>query len=93
MSESAKKRLAVFLDGTWNTVNDNTCVWRLKALCADYGKDGLEQRAYYDPGVGTGLRERVLGGGFGVGINTNVIDAREAIVGRNGATEDTGGQT
>ena len=30
----ANKRLAVFLDGTWNTVNDNTNVWRLRALCA-----------------------------------------------------------
>jgi hypothetical protein len=24
-----KKRLAVFLDGTWNAVGDNTNVWRL----------------------------------------------------------------
>jgi uncharacterized protein (DUF2235 family) len=29
-----KKRLAVFLDGTWNAVGDNTNVWRLKSLCA-----------------------------------------------------------
>ena len=28
------KRLAVFLDGTWNAVDDNTNVWRMKALCA-----------------------------------------------------------
>ena len=33
-----KKRIAVFLDGTWNTVNDNTNVWRLKALCESKSK-------------------------------------------------------
>jgi hypothetical protein len=26
------KRLAIFLDGTWNTLNNNTNVWRLKSL-------------------------------------------------------------
>src|SRR5262245_49814588 len=30
-----KKRVAVFLDGTWNTVNDNTNVWRLIPDCGD----------------------------------------------------------
>src|SRR5262245_6192828 len=49
----AKKRIAVFLDGTWNTVNDNTNVWRLKALCAPESKDGMQQCLYYNPGVGT----------------------------------------
>jgi uncharacterized protein (DUF2235 family) len=28
------KRIAIFLDGTWNTLNNNTNVWRLKSLCA-----------------------------------------------------------
>jgi uncharacterized protein (DUF2235 family) len=37
----AKKRIALFLDGTWNTVSDNTNVWRLKALCAHVSPDGL----------------------------------------------------
>jgi hypothetical protein len=39
----AKKRVAVFLDGTWNAVNDNTNVWRLKSLLASAGRDGLQQ--------------------------------------------------
>ena len=30
----ASKRLAVFLDGTWNNVNDNTSVWRTQKLFA-----------------------------------------------------------
>src|SRR5437016_10462015 len=37
---STKKRVAVLLDGTWNTVNDNTNVWRLKSLLASQGRDG-----------------------------------------------------
>jgi uncharacterized protein (DUF2235 family) len=40
------KRLALFLDGTWNTLDDNTNVWRLKALCAERGTDGVRQIAY-----------------------------------------------
>jgi len=43
---SPKKRIVVLLDGTWNTVNDNTNVWRVKSLCAPTSKDGLVQRAY-----------------------------------------------
>ena len=33
------KRLAVFLDGTWNTLANNTNVWRLRALCAADASD------------------------------------------------------
>jgi uncharacterized protein (DUF2235 family) len=36
----SKKRIALFLDGTWNTVRDNTNVWRLKALCKSTSGDG-----------------------------------------------------
>ena len=32
-----KNRIALFLDGTWNNVSDNTNVWRLKSLCATVG--------------------------------------------------------
>jgi uncharacterized protein (DUF2235 family) len=39
------KRLALFLDGTWNQVSDNTNVWRLRSLFAPLGSDGVEQRA------------------------------------------------
>jgi hypothetical protein len=35
-----QKRLALFLDGTWNEVESNTNVWRMKALCAPTGTDG-----------------------------------------------------
>ena len=74
------KRLAIFLDGTWNTVNDNTSVWRLKALCASRSKDRRPQSQYYDAGVGTGPLDRFLGGAFGYGVSGNIIDAYKWLV-------------
>jgi hypothetical protein len=29
------KRLAIFLDGTWNTLDNNTNVWSLRSLSAE----------------------------------------------------------
>jgi uncharacterized protein (DUF2235 family) len=71
-----KKRIALFLDGTWNTVNDNTNVWRLKSLCAK----STEQLVYYSAGVGTQFGERISGGMFGIGINEEVISAYEWLI-------------
>jgi hypothetical protein len=31
-AEQQQKRLAIFLDGTWNSVDSNTNVWRMRAL-------------------------------------------------------------
>jgi uncharacterized protein (DUF2235 family) len=71
MSEQPKqKRLAVFLDGTWNAVRSNTNVWRLKSLCAAEGADGLRQLTYYDVGV-----NGFWGGVFGRGLIANIEDA------------------
>lgn len=53
-----KKRLALFLDGTWNQVSDNTNVWRLRSLFAPASADGCEQRAYYSTGLGTKFGEK-----------------------------------
>jgi uncharacterized protein (DUF2235 family) len=69
------KRIALFLDGTWNTVRDNTNVWRLRALCAEKSADGARQVVYYDQGVGTRRMEKVRGGMFGYGLDVNVIAA------------------
>lgn len=71
------KRLALFLDGTWNTVNDNTNVWRLKSISVD---DGDTQLAYYDQGLGTAFGQKFTGGVWGVGIDDNVIDAYKWLV-------------
>src|SRR4051812_43293723 len=71
----AKKRLAIFLDGTWNAVGDNTNVWRLKSLCAPRPSDGVVQLVYYDIGV-----NGFIGGAFGKGLNENVTEAYEWLI-------------
>ncbi|SEP41151.1 Uncharacterized protein, PA2063/DUF2235 family [Methylobacterium sp. ap11] len=75
-----RKRVALFLDGTWNTVGDNTNVWRLKALCAERGADGTRQVAYYSTGLGTFVGEKLRGGMFGYGLDKAVIDAYKWLV-------------
>jgi uncharacterized protein (DUF2235 family) len=70
------KRMAMFLDGTWNNVSANTNVWRLKSLCAC----SPEQLVYYSPGVGTQSGEHITGGMFGIGIDEEVIDAYEWLI-------------
>lgn len=67
------KRIALFLDGTWNTLDDNTNVWRMKCLC----KQSDDQMVYYSAGVGTAQGEKVSGGAFGIGINEEVEAAYE----------------
>jgi uncharacterized protein (DUF2235 family) len=70
------KRIALFLDGTWNTVNDNTNVWRMKSLCAI----ATDQVCYYSAGVGTQRGERMTGGMFGYGLDQEVIQAYEWLI-------------
>lgn len=70
------KRIALFLDGTWNNVDDNTNVWRMKSLCAK----SSEQLVYYSAGVGTQNGEQLSGGMFGIGINEEVLSAYEWLV-------------
>lgn len=70
------KRIALFLDGTWNNVAANTNVWRLKSLC----NSSPEQLVYYSPGVGTQAGEHLSGGMFGIGIDKEVTDAYEWLI-------------
>jgi uncharacterized protein (DUF2235 family) len=74
-SEQQKKRLAIFLDGTWNEVDSNTNVWRMRALCASKGSDGKPQLIYYEVGV-----NGFLGGVFGQGLDDNIRLAYEWLV-------------
>ena len=73
---AARKCLALFLDGTWNTTHDNTNVWRLKSLC----QQSAAQLVYYSAGVGTQRGEKITGGAFGIGINEEVIAAYDWLV-------------
>jgi uncharacterized protein (DUF2235 family) len=75
ISKSSRKRLAVFLDGTWSSVDDNTNVWRLKSLCSSLSADGLQQLVHYEVGV-----NGALGGLFGYGLDKNITDAYEWLI-------------
>ncbi len=77
---TAKKRLALYLDGTWNQVSDNTNVWRFRALFSPASADGCEQRAYYSAGLGTKFGEKISGGLFGAGIDTAITSAYEWLI-------------
>lgn len=70
-----QKRLALFLDGTWNEVDSNTNVWRMKLLCAPTSSDGKQQLTYYEIGV-NGL----VGGSTGKGLDANIRKAYEWLV-------------
>src|SRR3981081_1727963 len=74
-AEQQQKRLAVFLDGTWNSVNSNTNVWRMRALCAAKSKDGRPQSGYYEGGV-----NGFVGGVFGQGLDENIRLAYEWLI-------------
>ena len=74
-AEQQQKRLVVFLDGTWNSVDSNTNVWRMRALCAAKGKDDKPQLVYYEVGV-----NGFLGGIFGQGLDENIRLAYEWLV-------------
>ena len=80
VASAPQKRLAVFLDGTWNTVKDDTNVWRLKELCAPFGADGMLQGTHYSPGVGTQIGEKLIGGIFGYGLNEEIIAAYQWLI-------------
>lgn len=74
-SEQQQKRLAIFLDGTWNSVDSNTNVWRMRAMCASKSADGKPQLIYYGLGV-----NGFMGGVFGKGVDENIRLAYEWLV-------------
>ena len=76
-----KQRLVIFLDGTWNTEDDGTNILQAHALTKEgLTEDGFIQKRYYDRGVGTGLLDSIVGGGFGVGLEVNVREAYNWLV-------------
>jgi hypothetical protein len=69
----AKKRIAIFLDGTWNSGETNTNIRPLGSLCVEEDANGVRRLPYYDEGVGWQRREWLRGGVFGSGLDTNVL--------------------
>ena len=74
------KRLAVFLDGTWNEPGDNTNVWRLRSMLAHNDRQQNLQLAYYDTGVGTRWYDRFRGGVAGAGLAANIRQAYQWLI-------------
>jgi hypothetical protein len=72
-AEQQQKRLVVFLDGTWNSVNSNTNVWRMRANGTKLGRRRVE------PAVEARILELKASGdgilkiGRKLGIGTSVV--------------------
>lgn len=72
------RKLAVFLDGTWDQAAGNTNVWRLKSLCRSDPESG--QLIFYSAGVGTSAGESIRGGMFGFGIDEVLTEAYQWLI-------------
>jgi uncharacterized protein (DUF2235 family) len=80
----AKQRLVVCLDGTWNKKDDSTNVIHHFALAVERpwpdASGKCRQTRYYGEGVGTGVLDRISGGGFGFGLESKVRAAYDWLV-------------
>jgi uncharacterized protein (DUF2235 family) len=81
------KRLVVCCDGTWNRPDQltdgipaPTNVSKLALAVARRDEKGVEQRVFYERGVGTRRFERVRGGALGMGLSRNVRDCYRFLV-------------
>lgn len=79
------KRLIVCCDGTWQNLSSPypTNVVKIAQAIAPIDSNGIPQLVFYDAGIGAGNQaekllaraDRILGGAFGIGIDTNIQDA------------------
>ncbi len=83
------QRLVVCCDGTWNVPDRKdgdkvspSNVVHMALAAAPRDARGVEQRVYYQKGVGTGVWDRVRGGAFGWGLSQNILDAYRFVVER-----------
>lgn len=81
------KRIAVCCDGTWNRpdqVHDGmVCasnVTKIARCILPIDSRGIRQMVFYDKGVGTGRFDRLLGGAFGWGIKSKILDAYRFLI-------------
>ena len=81
------KRLVLCCDGTWNTADQEqdgrpcpTNVTKVALGVDDRDSGGVEQRVFYQQGVGTKPGERLRGGALGVGLSRNVKAAYRFLV-------------
>ncbi len=57
-----------------------TNITKIALQVAEEGADGVEQRVFYDRGVGTGRLDHLAGGMFGLGLTRNVKQAYAYLV-------------
>ena len=81
------KRLILCCDGTWNTPDQEngghpcpTNVTKMALAIAPCDDHGVEQRVFYQRGVGTTRWERLRGGAFGFGLSRDVRNTYRFIV-------------
>lgn len=81
---SAKRRLVICLDGTWNQQDDGANVLHHFSIITPDGATtrsvSVAQQKHYLPGVGTGVLDRISGGAFGFGLEKNVRAANDWLV-------------
>lgn len=66
------KRLVLFFDGTDNTTDDNTNVWRACGLLSERDSSGVPQLKKYIQGVGTEFGQIATGSIFGNGVASRI---------------------
>ena len=81
------KRLVICCDGTWNTPDQSdggrpalTNVAKVALSVSRSSEANVEQRVYYQHGVGVSRWEHIRGGAFGFGLSRNVREAYRFIV-------------
>jgi uncharacterized protein (DUF2235 family) len=81
------KRLVLCCDGTWNTADQESdgrpCPTNAAKVALGIPRmdgAGVEQRVYYQKGVGTRPGERLRGGALGLGLSRNVQEAYRFLV-------------
>ncbi len=75
------KKIIICCDGTWNSPDQGTPtnVFKLKAALSETDSNGVEQRVFYDVGVGadSGFIDKYVAGATGMGISKNIKDCYE----------------
>jgi len=79
--ERPTQRLILLFDGTWNDPLNQTNVYRMARLVGE-SRDGVPQRFFYSPGVGTHRWQRVLGGCTGYGLTANLLAGYDWLIRR-----------
>ncbi len=81
------KRIVICCDGTWSKpdqmqggVLSPSNVTKVALCVAPAGPEGVEQRLFYDKGVGTGAFDRIRGGAFGWGISEKILAAYRFLI-------------